>query len=199
MNTVDDILKKYASAQNIESGNANATSETDPVKLAAEAGIRDAEAMMKVASLMGDIVGHRAVQVIAESFGYDPEVMKVASLQDVMLDSMIKISEQVNGTQASASAATTLAEQGQVDESAAHHANIAVRAATDAVQSLGQGDQHTAAQMLNSAAASVQAAQHHASRTNNPAVHQMVAEASQTVAEASAIAEQHAAVAGPAQ
>lgn len=191
MNTVDQILQKYAGAQSLETGEA--APAADPVKLASEAGVRDAESMMKIATLMGDIVGQRAVQVIAESFGYDPEVMKVASLQDVMFDSVLKIAEQVNGTQASAAQSTTLAEQGQVDESAAHHANIAVRCATDAVQSLGQGDHHTAAQMLESAASNIQSATHHASRTANPAVHQLVNEAAAAVSEASSIAASQAA------
>jgi hypothetical protein len=200
MSTIKDILQKYsteqqktASAAPAAVAGAPAVSEEDnPIKIARDLGVRDSENLMKVAALVGDVIGERAVAKIAESFGYDPEVMKVASIQDLLFDSIIKVAEQVTGTTVSAASATEHAENLQISESAAHHANAAATAAADAVQSLQQGDEHTCAQMMASATSHLQSAKQFAARVGIPEVHNHVNEAAQIVGEAADVVGQAA-------
>ena len=165
------------------------------VKTAHENGAHEAESMMKVAAAMGDVIGNRIADVVAgrlaESFGYDPEVMKTASLQDVMTDAMYKVAEQVTGTTANAAIATQQAEELQITELAAHHANLAAQSASDAVQSLQQGDEHTATQAMSTAANAIEVAKNLASRVQSPEINNHVNEAAKIVAEAASMAAAH--------
>ena len=160
----------------------------DPIKLATEAGVKDADNLMKVANVLGDVIGERVVARIAESFGQSPEVLKTASLQDMLFETVVKIAEQVTGNTAVGGASAVHAETLQIAESAAHHANLAVQSASDAVQSIQQGDEHSAAQMFATAANAIETAQRFASRVNVPEVHQHVSECAQVVNQATSMA-----------
>jgi len=191
--TIDEIMNAYYGDDN-GTKTASAVSNnpaSEPVKLASDAGIRDGENLMKVAAYVGDVIGDRVVSRIAESFGYNPEVTKVANLQEVIFDAFTKIAEQVGGTTASGAIATTDAEAAQVAEDAVHHATMAINAANDVTASLGQGDEHTAVQMLDSAKSSIQTAKELASRVNHPAVNAHVQEAASAVAQAASVAESY--------
>lgn len=195
MASIKDIMARYQTndvggAQKMASAQTqtNVEVETDPVKLAHEAGVRDAENLLKVANVIGDVIGERVVAKIAESFGYDPEVMKTASLQDVLYDTITKVAEQVTGNTAVGGASSVHAETLQIAESAAHHANLAVRSASDAVQALHQGDEHTAAQQFATAANAIEVAQRFAARVEVPEVHQHVAECADIVNQAASMA-----------
>lgn len=172
------------------------------VKTAHVNGAHEADNMMKVAAAMGDVIGNRIADVvsarIAESFGYDPEVTKTASLQDIMYDALysvaeqVKVAEQVVGTTANAAIASQKAEEVQIQEAAAHHANLAAQSASDAVQSLQQGDEHTAAQAMSTAANAIEVAKQLAARIpGNDAVANHVNEASSIVSEAANMAAAH--------
>lgn len=176
-NSLVDVATKSAGAQEPVANDTQA----DPVKIAHEAGVRDAENLMKVANVLGDVIGERVVAKIAESFGHNPEVSKTASLQDMLLDTVVKIAEQVTGNTAVGGASAVHAETLQIAESAAHHANLAVQSASDAVQSLHQGDEHTAAQQFATAANAIEQAQRFAARVQVPEVHQHVAECANIV------------------
>lgn len=190
--TIDEIMNAYYSDDTSVKKTASETNPAvEPVKLASDAGIRDGENLMKVAAYVGDVIGDRVVSRIAESFGYSPEVTKVASLQDIILDTFTKIAEQVGGGTASGALAATDAEAAQVAEDAVHHATMAINAANDVIASLGQGDEHTAVQMLDSAKSSIQTAKEIASRVNHPAVNAHVQEAASAVAQAASVAESY--------
>lgn len=201
---IAQILAKYrtdavktAGVENVEPAVESA------VKTAHENGAREADNMMKVASAMGDVIGNRIADIvsarIATSFGYDPEVTKTASLQDIMYDALytvaeqVKVAEQVVGTTANAAIASQKAEEVQIQELAAHHANLAAQSASDAVQSLQQGDEHTAAQAMNTAANAIEVAKQLSGRIpGNAAVVQHVTEASAIVSDAANMAAAHA-------
>lgn len=201
---IADIVAKY-STETVKTAGVQKTEDVvySAVKTAHENGAHEAENMMKVASAMGDVIGNRIADIvssrIAESFGYDPEVTKTASLQDIMYDAIyrvaeqVKVAEQVTGTTANAAVASQHAEELQIQETAAHQANLAAQSSSDAVQSLQQGDEHTAAQAMNTAAAAIESAKQMAARIPyNAAVAQLVAEASAIVAEAANIVAAHA-------
>lgn len=199
----DDSVKTAGVSNTAEGLQAQADVEASAIKTAHENGMRDADNMMKVAAAMGDVIGNRIADVvetrIAESFGYSPEVAKTASLQDIMVDALysvaeqVKVAEQVVGTTANAAIATQKAEEVQIQETAAHHANLAAQSASDAVQSLQQGDHHTATQMMSTAATAIETAKQMAARIPaNAAVAQHVNEASAIVTEAANIAAAHA-------
>ena len=196
--TLDQIMQKYAS-ENVKQASEKVEEkvETAVEKTAYEQGADEAQNMVKIANALGDIIGNRVAEVvearIAQSFGYDPEVMKTASISDVMFDAMYKVAEQVGGTAAQNAVSTAHAEELQIGESAAHHANLAAASAADAIQSLAQGDHHSATQLLATAGNAIDVAKQFAERVpGNPAVAQQVNEASAIVAEA---ANQAAAVA----
>jgi hypothetical protein len=179
------------------------TAVESAVKTAHENGAREADNMMKVAAAMGDVIGNRIADIvssrIAESFGYDPEVTKTASLQEIMYDAMlsvaeqVKVAEQVTGNTFNGAVSTQKAEEVQIQELAAHHANLAAQSASDAVQSLQQGDEHTAAQAMNTAANAIEVAKQLAGRIPaNAAVANHVNEASSIVSEAANMAAAHA-------
>lgn len=195
---IADIVAKYNTEQVKTAGvDKVETAVESAVKTAHENGAREADNMMKVAAAMGDVIGNRVADIvnarIAESFGYDPEVMKTASLQDVMYDAMYKVAEQITGTTVNAAVATQKAEEVQIGELAAHHANLAAQSASDAVQSLQQGDEHTAAQAMNTAANAIEVAKQLAGRVPaNPAVANHVNEAASIVSEAANMAAAHA-------
>ena len=189
---LDEIVKKYQAGSEKTASVAGVYEEAVE-KTAYEQGAQEAENMVKVASALGDIIGNRIADVvearIAESFGYNPEVCKTASLQDVMFDALYKVAEQVGGTTANANVSTTLAEESQIGETAAAHANLAAASAADAVQSLAQGDEHTATQALATAGQAIETAKELASRIPaNAAVAQHVNDASAIVSEAASIA-----------
>jgi hypothetical protein len=129
---------------------------------------------------------------MAESFGFDPEVVKTAGLQDLLFGSVVKIAEQITGNVASGYESETGAEATNVGEQAAHHANLAAQAATEVIQALDQDDTLTAVQQLSTAKNAIEVAQQHAARISNPVVHQQIQEASGLVAHAASAAEQHA-------
>lgn len=190
--SIDQIMNDYyGDATKTASANDNSNVSNEPVKLASDVGFSDGENLTKVAAYVGDIIGDRVVSRIAESFGYSPEVTKVASLQDVLFDAFTKIAEQVGGTTASGALAATDAESAQVAEDAVHHATMAVNAANDVTASLGQGDEHTAVQMLDSAKSSIQTAKELAARINHPAVNAHVQEAASAVAQAASVAQSY--------
>ncbi|MDD2231243.1 MAG: hypothetical protein PHY48_17810 [Candidatus Cloacimonetes bacterium] len=195
---LEQIIQKHHAEATLTAGVSKvASAVASNTKTASENGAQEADNMMKVASVLGDVIGNRIADVVearlAQSFGYDAEVMKTASLQDVMLDSMYKVAEQVTGQTAVGLSSTAQAEELQISESAAHHANLAAQAASDAVQALATDDQHTATQMMATAAGSIQTAQQFASRIpNNAAVANHVGEASAIVSEAADIAAAHA-------
>lgn len=189
---LDEIVKKYQAGSEKTASVAEVYEEAVE-KTAYEQGAQEAENMVKVASALGDIIGNRIADVvearIAESFGYNPEVCKTASLQDVMFDALYKVAEQVGGTTANANISTALAEEAQIGETAAAHANLAAASAADAVQSLAQGDEHTATQALATAGQAIETAKELSSRIPaNAAVAQHVNDASAIVSEAASIA-----------
>ena len=194
--TLNDIVQKY---QNTKIASETKVEErvASVEKTAYEQGAEEAQNMVKVASALGDIIGNRVADIvearIAGSFGYDPEVMKTASLSDVMYDAMYKVAEQVGGTSAQNAMSSALAEEQQIGESAAHHANLAAASASDAIQSLTQGDEHTATQLLATAGNAIEVAKDFAGRIPaNAAVANHVNEANAIVAEAADIAAAHA-------
>ena len=189
---LDEIVEKFKAGSNKTASVAEVHEEAVE-KTAYEQGAMEAENMVKVAAALGDIIGNRVADVIeariTESFGYSPEVCKTASLQDIMYDAMYKVAEQVGGTAAQSNVSTTLAEEAQIGETAAHHANLAAASAADAVQSLAQGDEHTATQALATAGQAIETAKELASRIPaNAAVAQHVNDASAIVSEAASIA-----------
>lgn len=192
--TLDDILKKVQS-EKTASDNTLATSDSPIEKTAYEQGAAEAENMVKIAASLGDIIGNRVADVVegrlAQSFGYDPEVVKQASLSDILDDAILsKYADQLAGSAANAPS-TVLAEQQQIGEAAAHHATLAAASAADAVQSLHQGDEHTAVQQLATAGDSIANAKQLAARVpENAAVAQHVGEAAAIVAQAADIAQQ---------
>lgn len=192
--TLDEILKKVQS-EKTASDNTVATSDSPIEKTAYEQGAAEAENMVKIAASLGDIIGNRVADVVegrlAQSFGYDPEVVKQASLSDILDDAILsKYADQLAGSAANAPS-TVLAEQQQIGEAAAHHATLAAASAADAVQSLHQGDEHTAVQQLATAGDSIANAKQLAARVpENAAVAQHVSEAAAIVAQAADIAQQ---------
>ena len=195
---LEDLLEKY------QKGSVKTASEVTPVapisteveKTAYEQGADEAQNMVKVAAALGDIIGGRIADVVeqrlAESFGYDSSVLKTASMQDVMYDSLCKIAEQVSGNTAQKAVSDQLAEEQQIGEAAAHHANLAAASATDAIQSLNAGDEHTATQMLATAGNAIEVAKNFASRVpGNAAVAQHVNEAAAVVSQAANDAAAH--------
>lgn len=189
---INEIIAQYSTNAVKTAGVAEvATTVESAVKQASENGVHEAENMMKIASVMGDVIGNRIADIVesrlATSFGYDPEVMKTASIQDVMYDALYKVAEHVNGTQGNAAVAAQNAEEVQLSEAVAHHANLAATSASDAVQSLQQGDNHTATQQMNTSVGAIQVAQQLAARIpNNAAVANHVNEAAAIVEDAHA-------------
>lgn len=180
-----DVLEQFKSRQKT----ASEAPVNDPIKTAADLGVRDAENLVKAASFMGTVMGEAFLQTVQSGF---EEMQKEAALQEEMLREYTKIAEQVGGTTASGVAAADQAEQLQLAESAAHHANLAVQASHDAVQSLSQGDEHTATQALSTAASAITKAKEFAAQTAIQEVHAHVEEAAGIVAEAAGMAESHA-------
>lgn len=194
-----DILQKYSQEKIAkETPSAEPKEVTASVeKTAYEQGAEEAQNMVKIANALGDIIGNRAADImearLAQSFGYDPEVMKTASMTDVIFDAMTKVAEQVGGTAAQNAVSTAHAEELQISESAAHHANLAAASAADAIQSLAQGDEHSATQLLATAGGAIEVAKNFASRIpGNAAVAQQVNEANSIVAAAANQAAAHA-------
>lgn len=193
--TLEEIIKK-AQSESVKTASEQAPAAPAQLaveKTAYEQGANEAENMMKIAAALGDIIGNRAADVIeariSESFGYDPEVLKTASISDVMLDAMYKVAEQVGGTAAESAVSTAKAEEQQIGEAAAHHANLAAASASDAIQSLSQGDAHSATQLLATAGNAIEVAKNFASRVPaNQAVAAHVNEAAAVVAQAADIA-----------
>jgi fumarylacetoacetate (FAA) hydrolase family protein len=113
---IADIVAKYRT-EAVKTAGVEKVENTveSAVKTAHENGAREAENMMKVAAAMGDVIGNRIADIvtarIAESFGYDPEVMKTASLQDVLYDTITKVAEQVTGNTAVGGASSVHAER----------------------------------------------------------------------------------------
>lgn len=193
--TVQDLINQYQTGA-AAGGYTTQDSFNDPIKVASEAGAKEAETMMKVAGAIGDMIGDRTIQKLAAWMGYDEDVVKVASFQDLMLDSMCKVAEDIQGTTPQAAAEQTNVEKLQIGEAAAHAATMAANCASDAVQSIEQGDQHTSAHQLETAQRHLEVAQQHAVRTDNPAVHSHVQAAADIVATAAASVQQ-AAVGAP--
>ena len=192
---LDDILKKVQSEKTASDNTVTDNSSVE--KTAYEQGAAEAENMVKIAASLGDIIGNRVADVVegrlAQSFGYDPEVVKQASLSDILDDAILsKYADQLAGSAANAPS-TVLAEEQQIGEAAAHHATLAAASAADAVQSLHQGDEHTAVQQLATAGDSIANAKELAARVPaNAAVAQHVEEAAAIVAQAADIAQQSA-------
>ena len=175
-----DILARARADQGYESN----------VKTAHAQGVEDAESMIKVARYTGDVIGQQVVDTalagICESFGYDPGVLKTASITDVIDDavacSFVKIAEQISGQTGGANLeSTALAEAGQLASEGKSHATIAIQAANDAVASVDQGDPNTAAKSMEAAANSLAAAKQIAEIVPDPELANQVAEASQEV------------------
>ena len=181
-NLVQDVLAGYTGSQ--KQASAFTGMETDPIKLASEMGAQEADRITKIASYMGEIMGQSASRAFCEALGYEPGVLKEASLQDVMADAMYKAAAQVSGN--TAQSAISAAEAGtlQATESAVHHAEMAARSAIDAVQAADQGDGHTAGQQLQSSHAFLEQAKAHAADAADLDVHDQIAEVEQIVAQA---------------
>jgi hypothetical protein len=187
MANVKDIVEKYRS---LGTKVASAAPVEDPmqaaVKTAAESGINDADALMKVAAVLGDVISERIISNIQGFFGEDVE--KTASFQELVAESILKVADAVTGTAGLREVAADQAEALQIDETAVNHATLAAQAATDAVSSIQSGDEHTATQQMATAAAALESAKQMAERSQSPAVHQHIAAASQIVAQAAGAA-----------
>lgn len=182
-NLVEDVLRGYSA--NTQSMHATGM-ESDPIKLASELGAQEADKITKLASYMGELIGQAASRSFAEFLGYEGSVVKQASFQDLLIDSMIKVADQVSGNTAQGFESTNEAASLQADESAAHHANMAARSAMGALEAAQQGDGHTAGQLVQSAQSFLEQAKGHAAETNNPAVIDHIDEAEEVVAHATA-------------
>lgn len=163
------------------------------VKTAHDQGVEDAESMIKVARYTGDVIGQQVVDTalagICESFGYDPGVLKTASISDVIDDavacSFMKIAEQISGQTGGAELqSTALAEAGQLVSEGKSHATMAVQAANDAVASVSQGDANTATKSMEAAANSLATAKQIAEVVPDPELANQVQIASQEVGNA---------------
>ena len=181
MAEVKDILEKYKMSKT--AGVATPVAEpTSPIKTASEAGVRDAENLMKVAAAIGDAISDRIVSNLQDFFGGNAE--KTASFQNLMADSLVKAAEQVSGTAGYSAVAADQAEHLQLQEVAVHHANTAAQAASDAIQSMADGDEHTAAQQMGVAASNISSAKHFSQRVQAPEVHAHIEQAAAIVAQA---------------
>ena len=185
LDTAKGNISKTASADS-DTSDSNVA---DLVKMASAEGAAKGDNFVKMASAMGDILGDRAfdgfLAKVASSLGYSPEVTKVASLNDMLEDTMVnimtKIAESVQGTSGAAVIGAQESEEAQIDELAAHHATQALLSAADVQQSLQGGDHLTAGQQMNSAVNNLEKAHEFAARTSNPAVHAQVQQATQVV------------------
>ena len=149
--------------------------------------------MIKVARYTGDVIAQQVVDTalagICESFGYDPGVLKTASISDVIDDavacSFMKIAEQISGQTGGAELqSTALAEAGQLVSEGKSHATMAVQAANDAVASVSQGDANTATKSMEAAANSLATAKQIAEVVPDPELANQVQIASQEVGNA---------------
>lgn len=189
---ISEILKNVR-----QSATKTASAVTEPaadtsMKVAMEAGAADADRLLKVASSLGDAVAEQFISQVKSAFGYDPtaEAVKTATIQDLMYDTMYKIAEDVamnvnNGLPASAVASKEQAHQDQIADLTVHYATMAARAANDAVNSLQQGDEHTAIMQFTSAADMIGKAKSLAVQCEHPEVHDHVEQAAAVVAQAS--------------
>lgn len=184
---VSEIIAKYRDSQKTASAPEKVeTKETVAIKTAAEAGMSDAENLVKVAAVLGDVISERVIANLSDFFGTDNE--KTASLQELVAEALIKAADAVSGTAGVREVAADQAEGLQIDETAVHHATLAAQAATDAITSLQGGDEHTATQQMATAASALETAKAVAARSQNPAVHEHVNAASGIVAQAAGAA-----------
>lgn len=185
--TLSDILGNMSQGSNY-------SGQTSTVKVAAaELGAQEADNMIKVAQQLGSVIGFYAANTIRAELGFGGGLAKSASLQDMMYYTMAKVAEDKAGMPATKAVANQQAEQKQIDELAAHHATTAAQAAVDAVQSAQSGDEHTATQMMSSAASAISTAKNIVARSASPEVHAHVEECAGVVAQAADMAVAHAA------
>jgi hypothetical protein len=184
---ISEILARYRNQKTAGEQVAPVESkETVAIKTAAEAGMQDAENLMKVAAVMGDVISERIIANLNDFFGSDAE--KTASLQELVAEALIKAADAVTGTAGNKEIAADQAEALQIDETAVHHATLAAQAATDAVTSLAGGDEQTATQQMATAASALETAKSMGARSKNPAVHEHINAASSIVAQAAGAA-----------
>lgn len=180
--SVQDMLDRYAQAAQAAGGaQMGAGLDADPIKTAADAGAREAEMLAKTAASLGSLMGQAMYESFVAQMGYDAETAKTASFSDILTDSVLKVAADIQGNSQQAIVSADNVTNLQLDEDAAHHAEMSVACATDAATSVAQGDLHTAHQNIEAAAGHLKSAQECATRSQNPAVHNMVGEAAQAV------------------
>lgn len=189
---ISDVLKQARQSATKTASAPAAEAAAPSMKVAMEAGAADADRLLKVASTLGDAVAEQFINQVKSAFGYDPtaEAVKTASIQDLMYDTMYKIAEDVamnvnSGLPASAVASKEQAHQDQVADMTVHYATMAARASNDAINSLQQGDEHTAIMQFTTAADMIGKAKSLAAQCEHQEVHAHVEQAAAVVAQAS--------------
>lgn len=170
---IKDIVNQYTPAKT-----AAVNQSADLVKTAKDAGVEDGEKLVKLANHIGELIGttagNRAVEIIKAAF----------VVADDNRSAVGGVSANGSGQQAA-----NEAEDDQIAQLAAHHAELAGNAAKDAVDALGRGDEHTATQQFQTAAKSIETAKVLGAKTQNADAHAKIQAAAAIVAQSASSAQ----------